>query len=148
MRYAVQATHCEVSTLREEIENIKRYLAIQQLRFGEKLRYSIEVEPECWRCMVPTMLLQPLFENAVKHGVYESTETVNIAAKIMHKNAQLYIYLSNEYDPANSAVRKGSGSGLRNATERLRLLYGEDASLQVKKNGGSFVVAIAMPIRY
>jgi hypothetical protein len=145
LRYAVQATHRETATLREEVENVERYLAIEKLRFGEKLRYHIDADEGCMGCPIPAMLLMPLFENAVKHGVYESVETVNINATATRKAQQLHIEIRNDYDPDLATARKGAGSGLRNAGERLRLLYGDVASLQIQKNSGKFVVAINLP---
>jgi hypothetical protein len=145
LRYAVQSTHREAATLREEVENVERYLAIEKLRFGDKLRYHFDADESCMGCSIPAMLLMPLFENAVKHGVYESAETVNIIATATRKAQQLHIEICNDYDPDLVAARKGAGSGLRNASERLRLLYGDAASLQTQKNDGKFVVAISLP---
>ncbi|MDR0565843.1 MAG: histidine kinase [Prevotellaceae bacterium] len=147
LRYTVLATHRETSTLKEEMENIRRYLAIEQLRFGEKLAYDISVAEDCLPLKVPAMLLQPLFENAVKHGVYESTEAVNITAKAVRKTQYLYIEIINNFDAeASGQQRKGSGTGLKNTKEQLRLRYSGLALLQTKVENGKFVVALRIPI--
>lgn len=147
LRYTVLATHRETSTLKEEMENIRRYLAIEQLRFGDKLAYEISVAEDCPALKLPAMLLQPLFENAVKHGVYESTETVNITAKAVRKSASLHIEISNNFDAeATGGQRKGSGTGLKNTRAQLRLLYGDSALLQTKVEDGKFVVTLKIPV--
>jgi sensor histidine kinase YesM len=147
LRYTVLATHRETSTLKEEMENIRRYLAIEQLRFGDKLAYDVSVADDCLPLKVPAMLLQPLFENAVKHGVYESTEVVHITAKAVRKTQYLYIEIINNFDAeATGEQRKGSGTGLKNTKEQLRLLYGALALLQTKVDDGKFVVALRIPI--
>jgi hypothetical protein len=146
LRYTVLATHRETSTLKEEVENIKRYLSIEQLRFGDKLVYEISMEEDCLPITIPAMLLQPLFENAVKHGVYESTEIVHISAIALCKAHHLHIEISNDFDVDAGEQRKGSGTGLKNTGERLRLLYGVAASLQTKVENGKFVVALRIPV--
>jgi sensor histidine kinase YesM len=145
LRYTVLATHRGVSTLKEEVENIRRYLAIEQLRFGSKLAYKITIAEDCLPLKIPTMLLQPLFENAVKHGVYESTEVVHIVATAVQKAQRLHIEISNNFDDEAVGQRKGSGTGLKNTREQLRLLYGHLALLQTKVVNGKFVVALEIP---
>jgi sensor histidine kinase YesM len=146
LRYTVLAMRRDTSTLKEELENIKRYLAIEQLRFSSRLLYEIDVAESCLPLKLPSMLLQPLFENAVKHGVYESTEAVRIAAKVRLRQQLLRIEISNDFDPDAACQSKGSGTGLRNTQERLRLLYGHAAALQTKVEGSKFVVAIEMSV--
>jgi sensor histidine kinase YesM len=146
LRYTVLATHHEISTLKEEVENIKRYLSIEQLRFGSKLAYEMNMAEDCLPLKIPTMLLQPLFENAVKHGVYESTEVVRIVATATQKMQRLHIEISNNFDAEAVGQRKGSGTGLKNTKEQLRLLYGAEALLQTKVENGKFVVALKIPI--
>jgi sensor histidine kinase YesM len=146
LRYTVLATHRKTSTLKEELENIRRYLSIEQLRFGDKLAYRFSVADDCLPLKVPAMLLQPLFENAVKHGVYESTEAVSITAKAARKAQLLHIEISNNFDAeATGGQRKGSGTGLKNTKEQLRLLYGAPALLQTKVEDGKFVVTLKIP---
>ncbi|MDR3366155.1 MAG: histidine kinase [Prevotellaceae bacterium] len=147
LRYTVLATHRKTSTLKEEMENIRRYLSIEQLRFGDKLAYEFSVADDCLPLKLPAMLLQPLFENAVKHGVYESTEAVSITAKAARKAQHLHIEISNNFDAeATGGQRKGSGIGLKNTKEQLRLLYGASALLQTKVENGKFVLTLKIPV--
>ena len=146
LRYAVQSTQRVYACLADEMENIRRYLSIEQLRFGEKLQYEARIEPSCLEEKVPTMLLQPLFENAVKHGVYESLETVRILFTAKKEQGFLHLALSNNYDANGVSVKKGSGTGLQNTRERLRLLYGPEAAMQVKAEPPLFTVEIKIAL--
>ena len=146
MRYAVVATNRVYSTVDEEMENIARYLSIEQLRFGDKLLYKPDIDPSTLTSEIPAMLLQPLFENAIKHGVYESLETVGITAKITADRQLLAIEIANDFDEEGISQKKGSGTGLHNIRERLRLLYGTTASMQSKAVDGVFTVILKIPV--
>jgi sensor histidine kinase YesM len=141
LRYAVLSTHRVYSHIEEEMENINRYLSIEKLRFGDKLVYKAVVAPEALKAAIPVMLLQPLFENAIKHGIYESLETVCITIIITCEGQNLRIVMNNDYDGHISA-KKGSGTGLQNVRERLRLLYGTAADMHIKRESGKFTVIL------
>ena len=147
LRYAVLATNRQYSNVADEMENIAHYLSIEQLRFGDKLRYEPEIDPSALTAEIPAMLLQPLFENAIKHGVYESLETVSIVAKITRDSQYLNIELSNNFDEEGTSQKKGSGTGLNNIRERLRLLYGTSATMQAKAEQGVFTVMLKIPLK-
>jgi len=145
LRYAVLATNREFSYVADEMENIARYLSIEQFRFGDRLHYESDIDPSTLTAEIPAMLLQPLFENAIKHGVYESLEAVCIVAKITKDGHYLNIELSNDFDEEGISQKKGSGTGLKNIRERLRLLYGTSAAMQVKAEQGVFRVMLKLP---
>jgi LytS/YehU family sensor histidine kinase len=146
LRYTVSSIRKEISNLQEEIENIERYLSIEKLRFGEKLIYEFAIDPGCLSLRIPSMLLQPLFENAVKYGVYESTENVSILALARKEGDHLLFEISNDFDPENVKQRKGSGTGLKNTGERLRLFYGALASFRTRIEKGRFIVTLTIPV--
>ena len=146
MRYAVLSTKREYSTIAGEMENIARYLSIEQLRFGDKLQYEPDIDPTCHTVEIPAMLLQPLFENAIKHGVYESLETVRITTKITKARHHLDIWITNDFDADGISQKKGSGTGLQNIRERLRLLYGTSATMLEKAENGVFTVVLKIPL--
>ena len=155
MRYAVLSTKREYSNIAGEMENIARYLSIEKLRFGDKLLYEADIDPACHNIEIPAMLLQPLFENAIKHGVYESLETVRIVAKITKDRQHLNIEINNDFDevgtelyanPDTVSHKKGSGTGLQNIRERLRLLYGTSATMQAKAENGVFTVRVHLKL--
>jgi two-component system, LytTR family, sensor kinase len=93
---------------------------------------------------IPVMLLQPLFENAIKHGVYESTEQVEIVMDCNYKESFLEISIMNDFYPGPHA-RKGTGLGLKNIRERLRLLYKNDNLLKTSVQGNKFYVFLSLP---
>jgi LytS/YehU family sensor histidine kinase len=97
---------------------------------------------------IPAMLLQPLFENAIKHGVYESLETVRITAKITKDRHFLYIEIRNDFDEEGVSQKKGSGTGLQNIRERLRLLYGTSAIMLAKSENSLFTVILKIPLKF
>jgi len=142
LRYAVLSTNRTYSCVADEMENIARYLSIEQVRFGDRLLYEANIDPQALSAEIPSMLLQPLFENAIKHGVYESLETVRIVANITRERQYLDIEISNDFDKDGFSPKKGSGTGLKNIRERLRLMYGTSASMQTKAENGIFTVKL------
>jgi two-component system, LytTR family, sensor kinase len=147
MRYALSRKDEQPVSLRSEMENIRLYLDIEKVRFEDKLTTRENIDPECLNVKIPVMLLQPLYENAVKHGVYESTESVRIVTIAAIVNGYLEITISNNYDPGMSPA-KGTGTGLLNVTRRLELSYKDNASLTTKKENGIYTVKIFVPAKY
>ena len=146
LRYAVLSTNRAHSCVSDEMENIALYLSIEQLRFGEKLLYEPDIDPSALSVEIPAMLLQPLVENAIKHGVYESLEMVRIMMKITKDDPYLNIELSNNFETEGNSQKKGSGTGLQNISERLRLIYGNSAAMQIKTEQGVFTVMLKIPL--
>jgi LytS/YehU family sensor histidine kinase len=148
LRLAIDTKDTQLVTLREELEFTRRYLAIQQLRFGDRLQVRVEVQPEALDREVPHLLLQPLVENSIQHGLRgASGGTVETAASV--QDGQLVISIS---DKAAGLTRQGEesdgrGTGLANARARLAFLYGGRAELSLAPNGGGgSVVTIKLPI--
>jgi len=144
MRYALSRKDEQPVSLRSELENLRLYLDIEKVRFGEKLIMEEEISSECLECKIPVMLLQPLYENAVKHGVYESTESVRIVTKTKITDGYIEITISNNYDPAPT-MKKGTGTGLLNVTRRLELFYGNKASMNTTKENNIYTVTLYIP---
>jgi len=144
MRYSLRKQHNEMVALEDEINHIRLYLQIEKIRFGAKMAYNFEVGQDCLNCQIPTLLLQPLFENAVKYGVYEASEQVVISFSAQKEGDHVKMVLSNDYDPEASPSR-GEGIGLKNVQERLRLVYHSNKLMETKDNNGKFVVTIYLP---
>jgi two-component system LytT family sensor kinase len=147
MRYALSRKDEQPVSLQSELDNLRLYLDIEKVRFGDKLTTEEYIETSCLDFKLPVMLLQPLYENAVKHGVYESTETVKIitAAKIIE--GYMEIIIKNNYDTAPS-LRKGTGTGLLNVSRRLELFYGNKASIKTTKENNIYTVTLYIPAEY
>jgi len=147
MRYSLSSRSEQPVTLQNEMESLRLYLEIEKVRFGERLVIEEEIQPECLPALLPAMLLQPLYENAVKHGVYESTDRVVIRTTANKEEENLVISVTNTIDPESVVTRKGAGIGLKNVRSRLELFFGEKASLAVNRKEDSFNVVIKIPFQ-
>jgi len=144
IRYSLKHRENEYVTLKEEIRRMQDYLAIEKVRFGDKLIYKVETDKGCSDVEVPTMILQPLIENAIKHGVYESLEPVKVDFNCSVKNGYLVLQLINDFDPQQPS-RKGTGVGLQNVSERIRLVYETEGSIHWRIDGNKFIVTMSIP---
>jgi two-component system, LytTR family, sensor kinase len=145
MRYALSRKDEQLVTLRSELENLRLYLEIEKVRFGERLSIEELIEEECLDFRIPVLLLQPLYENAIKHGVYESTESVKLTTRAAIAGGFITIAISNNYNPAPS-MRKGTGTGLTNVARRMELSYGSNASIKTSRDDSVFTVTLYMPV--
>ncbi len=144
LRYSLKLADSEINPLKDEIANVQRYLEIEKVRFGSRMRFEIDTGEGCENRPVPYLILQPLIENAIKHGVYESTGTVTISMKCSIEGDMLAICISNDFD-SGSPARSGAGIGLKNVRERLRLVYGRDDLLLSRKEENQFIVTLYIP---
>lgn len=144
LRHSISHKDEQLVTLKEEIIHSQLYLDIEKIRFGEKLKYVFSISDDYSQVQVPSMILQPLFENAIKHGVYESTEEVTITFNCQLTRSGLLIKISNNFDP-ELLPRKGNGLGLKNISNRLKLLYQEENLLRINKSSFTFEVEILIP---
>lgn len=144
MRYALSRKDEQPVSLQSELDNLRLYLEIEKVRFGDKLTTEENIETNCLDFKLPVMLLQPLYENAVKHGVYESTETVRIITEARMVDGFIEIIIKNNYDTVPS-LRKGTGTGLLNVTRRLELFYGNEASIKTTKENNIYTVTLYIP---
>ncbi|KQQ45884.1 histidine kinase [Duganella sp. Leaf126] len=130
-------------TLDEELALIRHFLAVEQVRFGDRLRVECAVDAAAGACLVPPMLIQPLVENAVKHGICKLPEggVVRIAAQ--RAGSLLHIRVDNPIDDGIS--RGGTGIGLANVRQRLSGAYKHEASIRWGRQDNNFNVDIAMP---
>lgn len=144
MRYSLKHEQKEKVTFRQELENNKLYLSIEKVRFGSKLNPVFELEENCLDAEIPNMILQPLYENAIKYGVYEATETVDVITHARCNKEVLEISISNTYDK-NVQSKKGEGIGLRNIRDRLQVIYGNPLFLKTITNNNEFTVILTIP---
>ncbi|SHF03154.1 Histidine kinase [Mariniphaga anaerophila] len=144
MRYSLKHDQIDKVPFSEELNNNKLYLHIEKVRFGTKLNPVFNIEKECMEALIPNMILQPLYENAIKYGVYEATEPVDIITTATLKDNALEIVITNNYDP-NSISKKGEGIGLRNIRDRLQIIYNNPMLMKVEDNKKEFKVTLAIP---
>lgn len=131
-------------TLQEELKAIEQYLSIEKVRFEERLDIIIDSSEAATALKLPSMVLQPLVENAVKYGVYESVKGNHIHVKCSEKNGSLVVSVTNDFE-AIGVPKKGAGVGLNNVKERLKLVYSQDNLLTIRKTEKEFSVEIHVP---
>ena len=130
--------------LEEELALAERYLAIEQVRFGARLGFEKRVEPETRRCLVPPLLIQPLIENAVKHGVADRVEGGEVKIEVRRRGGALEVTVENPRDP-EAPPRRGSGLGLENVRRRLDALDPRTTRVDVFREPDRFRVVLTLP---
>jgi two-component system LytT family sensor kinase len=149
LRRALEESHRSQVTLAEEVEYLQRYLDIQKVRFGERLQMKLDIPTELRRAQVPNLLLQPLVENGIKHGIARRTAggTVRVAAS--HRGGKLYLSVYNDgpdYSTDEPAIR--TGVGISNLRRRLQILHGSESDLQLRHaDGGGVEVVVSLPLK-
>jgi two-component system sensor histidine kinase AlgZ len=140
---AALMAHGESVTLADEIALAKAYLAIEQVRFGERIRVEWALDERANAARLPPLLLQPLVENAVKHGVEPSTSGADIKVSTQRRGSRVVIKVSNTTSTAGS--ERGSGLALDNVRERLSLLHDVQAQFQSGLKDGMFQIRMEVP---
>lgn len=135
-------------SLKDEIEIARRYLGIEALRFGDRMVLNWQIAPEMLGAQVLSLCVQPLVENAVKHGVEASATPITISVAAVSEHGRLKITVSNTLAVNTGGSLKGSGSGtaLANLRERLRLVYDIAADSRVEYTDTQFIVTLWLPI--
>jgi signal transduction histidine kinase len=135
------------TTLAEEVEYLQRYIDIQKVRFGERLRCRVDVPEELMSAEVPSLLLQPLVENAIKHGLAERVAGGEIRVVAEKKNGALSLSVYNDGpDFAADWEENSAGVGLANLRTRLRIMHGDAADLLVRSMAGGVEVVVTLPL--
>jgi two-component system LytT family sensor kinase len=130
--------------LREELDLLAPYLEIQCIRFGERLSIELDVPPDASLGLIPTLMLQPLVENAVEHGVARTSNGARVHLRAARVGDRLRLEIT---DTGPGPTRRGEGIGLANTRARLAGLYGEAHQLDLRANGEGTVVTIELPFR-
>ncbi|GAA4344124.1 sensor histidine kinase [Flaviaesturariibacter amylovorans] len=129
--------------LEEELEHLQLYLDIEKVRFGHRLH--TELHNEAGGMALPVMLLQPVVENAIKFGLYDTTEAITISIRAQQQDGALVLSVSNPYDPETSTPRKGTGFGLSSVQRRLYLLFARNDLLHTEADNRIFTTRISIP---
>lgn len=146
LRFALKQDATQFITLGRELEAIRLYLQIEQVRFGDRLQVLFNTEECHLQESLPVMLLQPLFENAIKHGIQagDAQGIITFASKVSGND--LVLSLSNPYDHRFHRFRS-EGVGLENIRNRLRVIYGNGQLLQVQAKDDRFVAMLTLPTK-
>lgn len=131
--------------LSEEINYLNLYLEIEKVRFGHRLNVDFNIDGHCEKALLPSLILQPIVENAIKYGLYGSTDDVTISVKSICKTNTLEISISNPYTKENEKTSKGLGFGLSSIQRKLYLLYGQNDLLIINKQESQFTTTLIIP---
>jgi two-component system, LytTR family, sensor kinase len=149
LRRASADSHRSQVTLAEEVEYLQRYVDIQKVRFGERLRVSVDIPADLLDAQVPSLLLQPLVENAIKHGVAKRVVGGSVRVTGARKDGRVYLSVYND-GPSfpKDWETTGAGVGLANLRTRLQILHGKASELQMRSAGADGVeVVVTVPLK-
>jgi len=141
LRYSLDQAGNHVVPLEQEVAIVERYLAIQRVRFADRLAIEVDIAPDTRRALVPALLLQPLAENAVKHGIEAAPEAGAITLRARRDGDALVVAIANT--GGEPAPREGIG--IANTRERLTRLFGERFSFALGKEHGHVVATVRVP---
>jgi len=142
LRYSLDHEGDPQVTVEAETAMLRRYLEIQRSRFADRMTYSIDVEEAVRKAAVPTLILQPLAENAIRHGIARSADGGSISVKAFRENGCLRVDVRNS---GKLAADDMHGIGLRNTRERLKQLYGDDQTFSLEQSGDGVVATLRVP---
>ena len=142
LRYSLDHEGDPQVTVEAETEMLRRYLEIQRSRFADRMTFSIDVDDTVRKAAVPTLILQPLAENAIRHGIARSSEGGSVAVKAFRENGFLRVDVRNS---GKLAAGDGNGIGLRNTRERLRQLYGDHHAFSLEQSNEGVVATLRVP---
>lgn len=145
LRNNVSSSENKWISLQEELDHLGRYLNIEKVRFGNRLVTTIDCDETTQELRLPALILQPLVENAIKFGLYDTLGPADIVLKAATVDGQLQITIQNPYDPDTSSPRKGTGFGLSSVQRRLYLLFGRNDLLTAGGSNHVFTTQVTIP---
>ncbi len=147
LRRSSEDSHRSQVTLAEEVEYLQRYVDIQKVRFGERLRVSIDIPADLMNTQVPNLLLQPLVENAIKHGVSTRVAGGTVRVAGARQNGKLHLSVYNDGPGFTEGWQTGAGVGLANLRTRLEILHGDASDIAMSRTGTDGVeVVVTLPL--
>ncbi len=135
----------QLITLTEELAHLQLYLDIEKVRFGHRLETAIHASDESLSLAIPSLLLQPIVENAIKFGLYDTLDDIEIDLSARKENNYLIMEVKNPFDPTTASPKKGTGFGLQSVDRRLFLVYGQSSLLTIKQDGNTFITTLKIP---
>jgi hypothetical protein len=150
LRHVLRADGDPEAPLRDEVAFLRDYLEIEQARFGDRLRVAWQLDPRSEALPVPQLILQPLVENALRHGLSRRARPGSLTISSQLDDARLALEVTDDGDglPADPAARPAGGVGLANVRARLRQMYGDQAELSLSpREAGGVIARIVLPVR-
>ena len=145
LRGTLKKDEQQFNTLEEELQYLQLYLDIEKVRFGHRLQTEIIFNQEVLNFKLPALLLQPIVENAIKFGLYDTTDDVMIRIEATTEKNNLKVIVQNPFDSETSQPLKGTGFGLSSIQRRLFLLFARNDLLTTKKDNSHFITTILIP---
>lgn len=145
LRGTIKKDDQQLVTLQEELKHLQLYLDIEKVRFGHRLKTEIEKPEEALYLMMPSLLLQPLVENAIKFGLYDTIGEITIRIMALKQDNQLVIRIENPFDPQTAQPRQGTGFGLNSVQRRLYLLYARNDLMTTSQIETVFTTEVKIP---
>jgi two-component system, LytTR family, sensor kinase len=145
LRGTIKKDDQQYVSLDEEMKHLHLYLEIEKVRFGHRLRTEIIQAEDAQRLVLPSLLLQPLVENAIKFGLYDTIGEITIRLESKALDNHLHIRIENPFDPETSQPKAGTGFGLNSVQRRLYLLYGRTDLLNTQQQENIFITELKIP---
>lgn len=145
LRFTLKKEEHQWVTLRDELQYLQLYLEIEKVRFGHRLNTEVKSDDAVLNMKLPALLLQPIVENAIKFGLYDTTEVITIRIESKLENNELVISVENPFDPQTATPQRGAGFGLNSVRRRLYLLLNRQDLLKIENEGNVFVTTIKIP---
>lgn len=146
LRGTLKKEEAQMLSLQEELQYLQLYLDIEKVRFGNRLETLIEVDRKVEEAKLPALLLQPIVENAIKFGLYDTMGTTVIHITARPGGGDLLIWVSNPFDPETASPQRGTGFGLRSIQRRLFLLFGRNDLLKTRvEKENTFITEVRIP---
>jgi two-component sensor histidine kinase len=150
LRLALSQSDKQEIPLRDEMRFLERYIEIQQTRFGDRFHFEQAIQPKALDCLIPTLTLQPLVENAIRHGIEPSTKPGTVQVTACSADGRLVVSVEDDgvgfSDPPEGGPK--SGIGLSNLRARLQTIYGVDQSFEIRSRPeGGVIVKVDIPSR-
>ncbi len=145
LRYTLKKEENQLVQLKDELLHLQLYLEIEKVRFGHRLNTNFDIEEAANLLLIPALLLQPILENAIKFGLYDTLETVDIEVLAICENNNLVLKIINPFDAGTSKNSKGTGFGLKSVKKRLQLLYFRSDLLKTSHVDNKFISEITIP---
>lgn len=145
LRGTLKKDEQKVVPLKEEFEQLRLYLEIEKVRFGHRLKVDMNINEQSQSFLIPPLLLQPVVENAIKFGLYDTIGEITISVTSKTETGYLIVEVQNPYDASTQNANKGTGFGLSSMKRRLYLLYGRNDLMTTNKAENIFTTTLRIP---
>lgn len=145
LRGTVKREERQLINLKDELQHLQLYLEIEKVRFGHRMTTVVEYDEESLNMKLPSLLLQPIVENAIKFGLYDTVGEITIAISAKSEKGKLRLEVKNPYDPKTAQPPHGTGFGLTAIHRRLYLLYFQNNLLETRQEENTFITTITIP---